>query len=116
MENERKIRLALLVLVIGLAPGAFAQSNTGAYWVIEGNIHKPTYTLIHYYNAKHQLIRDEKLEGKYLDITKRRHVKFLNKKLQRLTDIKVETKRESRSSFTGHHKNRKYSAAVPAGS
>lgn len=89
MKKENKLKVALAVLLITIVQGGFAQVPDGAYWVIEGNLHNPTYTLIHYYNAQHQLIKDERLEGKYLDITKRKNVKRLNKKLNALKNSKT---------------------------
>jgi hypothetical protein len=92
MKKENKLKVVLAVLLITIVQGGFAQDPDGAYWVIEGNLQNPTYTLIHYYNAQHQLIKDERLKCKYLDITKRKNVKRLNKKLNALTNSKTKGK------------------------
>ena len=71
MKRKSIMATVMGVLLIGMAQGAFSQSPEEAYWVIEGSLHDPTYTLIHYYDQNGQLIKDERMEGKYLDIKKR---------------------------------------------
>lgn len=84
-----KTRLTWIIQLAGAmilsATGAESQGmkdRAAAYWVIEGNINTRDYTLIHYYNDKDELVGEERLEGRLLDITKKRNVKFLNMKLR----------------------------------
>lgn len=70
----------MIILVCGL-PTSWAQVSTGAYWVVEGNVNQKNYTLIRYYNAQNQLLREESLKGKFLDINKKRNRTYLDRRL-----------------------------------
>lgn len=85
-----KFFLTVATLWMGYGLSAAAQMNE-AYWVVEGNLNKPDYTIVHFYNTQHQQIREERIEGKFLDIRKKRNVTLLNRKLSRLTESDKET-------------------------
>jgi hypothetical protein len=72
--------VAMTILVCGLT-SSWAQASTGAYWVVEGNLNQKNYTLIRYYNAQNQLLREEVLKGKFLDINRRRNRTYLDRRL-----------------------------------
>jgi hypothetical protein len=74
------------MMIIGF--GATAQTNGATYWVVEGNIKSNDYTLIRFYNSDNNLIHEEMMRGKFLDVTNKRDVKFLNKKLRQF-DVKT---------------------------
>jgi hypothetical protein len=88
-----------ILLMIACVTSVQAQSTSGKYWVVEGNIYKPDYTLIYFYDSSHHLIKQEKLEGKFLDIRKKRNVTFLNRKLQNIESEghELSTRRTSKS-------------------
>lgn len=90
MKTSMKINVVIATLLTGCSLGTVAQTNE-AYWVVEGNLNKPDYTIIHFYNAQHQHIREERIEGRFLDIRKKRNIALLNKKLSRLTEQDKET-------------------------
>ncbi len=79
------LKLTFLILLIGGAPAVNAQSEyRSAFWTVEGNIKKPNYTIIRFYDAQSLLIKEERVTGKFLDIRKKRNQKLLNKKLEEL--------------------------------
>jgi hypothetical protein len=83
------IKLWMVISILWMGYGAAAQTSE-AYWVVEGNLNKPDYTIIHFYNSQHQKISEERVEGRFLDIRKKRNVMLLNKKLSRLTETNNE--------------------------
>jgi hypothetical protein len=74
----------LLTLHIQAAANIPAPGSDGGYWVIEANTQTKDFTIIRFYDALHHLLYEEKLEGSYLDITKPKHRKMLNKSLKML--------------------------------
>ena len=85
MKTTMKLKVVIAILWLGCGLSGTAQTNE-AYWVVEGNLNKPDYTIVHFYNAQHQKIKEERIEGRFLDIRKKRNVALLNKKLSRLTE------------------------------
>lgn len=85
-QKNTLIIAALLVFTLGCnalqakAATPYTTSDTG-YWVVESNILSKDFTVIKFYDSQHRLMYEEKLEGVYLDIKKRRHVKMLNNTL-----------------------------------
>ncbi len=72
--------VTVIILVCGLTR-SWAQASTGAYWVVEGNVNQKNYTQIRYYNEQNQLLHEEVLKGKFLDINKRRNRTYLDRRL-----------------------------------
>lgn len=71
--------------------GAFAFNDGSAqekksYWVVEGNVKSPNYTIIRLYNKEDVLIHEERVNGKLLNIRRRRDINFLNRKLEKFND------------------------------
>jgi len=56
--------------------------GTSAFWVVEGNVKQPDYTIIRFYNDQLKLIKEERIDGKFLDIRKKQNQKLLNRKLE----------------------------------
>ncbi len=78
--SVKLLGVVMIILACGLMR-SWAQASTGAYWVIEGNVNQKNYTLIRYYNTQNQLLREEMLKGKFLDITKKRSKSYLDRRL-----------------------------------
>jgi hypothetical protein len=81
METKTKWLVSLAGMMI-IAIGAAAQTTGNNYWVVEGNVNTRDYTLIRFYDSANNLIHEETMQGKFLDISKRKNVKLLNKKLR----------------------------------
>jgi hypothetical protein len=83
-----KSLLTAAVLFTGIIGQAVAGvpvfGQDSGYWVVESNAQTRDFSIIKFYDSSHQLIYEEKLEGKYLDITRPRHKKMLNKSLKML--------------------------------
>jgi hypothetical protein len=74
-----------LVFSTGFTP-SLAQSKD-AYWVIEGNPQIQRHIMIRYYDRDRRLIGEERVEKKWIDISQRRNIKMLNRKLQRRLEL-----------------------------
>jgi len=57
-----------------------------SFWVIESNLHEKANTLILFYDDQNNLIHQEVLKGKTLNIFKRKDMKFLDRKLKKITE------------------------------
>ena len=91
MKAISKITIVMATILNGCITHVFAQTNNcAAYWVVEGNIYQPNYTLIRFYTSEHVLIQEERLSGIFLDIRKRKNRDFLDRKLNELTCPKME--------------------------
>lgn len=77
----------LLITILVPALDAKAQQKSRSYWVVEGNTKQPDYTIIHFYGADNQLIDETRLEGKLLVLTKRKHVRYLNRRLREVEQM-----------------------------
>jgi hypothetical protein len=51
------------------------------YWVVESNIKSKSSSIIHFYNNNDTEIYSEKVEGKVLNVSKRKTLKLLSKAL-----------------------------------
>jgi tRNA A37 threonylcarbamoyladenosine biosynthesis protein TsaE len=91
MKPIQKITIVMaIILNAGLTHGLAQSNNCAAYWVIEGNIHQPTYTLLRFYTSEHLLIHEDRLNGKFLYIRKKKNRDFLDRKLNELKCPKME--------------------------
>jgi hypothetical protein len=91
MKANFRISMATAIVLIVCAMHGYGQTgNCTAYWVIEGNIYRPNYTLIRYYSNDHVLIQEERLSGRLLDIRKKKDRDFLDRKLNELKCPKME--------------------------
>ena len=82
--------LALIFLLccstISTASTAQQLPAHAGYWVIETNVAQRNYSIVRFYDATDALIYEENIPGLYLNATKRRTQKLLNKTLLQLTD------------------------------
>jgi hypothetical protein len=98
METKGKlIVMAWLVMIVITASGQNVESNAN-YWVVEGNVKTNDFTIIRFYDSGNQLIHEETMEGKFLDITKKKNVRFLNKKLRDFDSNGLTVKKSGRKS------------------
>src|ERR1700741_572098 len=57
-------------------------SQAQPYWVIETNLHQKYFTIVKFYNGQHMLLHEQKQEGVYLDLSKKRHKRRLDLMLE----------------------------------
>ncbi|MDO1447738.1 hypothetical protein Q0590_15815 [Rhodocytophaga aerolata] len=74
----------LLILHIQAVAESPAFSPDGGYWVVETNVQTKDFTIIKFYDARHHLLYEEKIEGRFVDIHKPKHRKMLDKSLKML--------------------------------
>ena len=88
MKNTFKKTLLALLLGASAFTSSLAQQEpiTQNYWVVETNLKQRDYSIVRFYNQNHQLIYEEKLNGKYLNISRPRHVKRLNLALSAVSE------------------------------
>jgi uncharacterized protein (DUF2344 family) len=74
---------ALFITTLALAGiSCIAQANdTYSFWVIESNT-KNVSTIIRFYDQQNNLIHQDTVSGKRLEVTKRKHRKLLDRKLK----------------------------------
>ncbi len=95
MKTKIKWLGSLMGMMI-IAMSAAAQTSSNNYWVVEGNVNTRDYTLIRFYDSANNLIHEETMQGKFLDINKRKNVKFLNKKLRDFDARNLSVKKANR--------------------
>src|ERR1043165_5677604 len=87
--------LGVMMIVIGAA----AQTKpTNNYWVVDGNVNTRDYTQIRFYDSTDNLIYEETIRGKFLDITRKKNVKLLNRKLRDFDAQNLSVKKATRRS------------------
>ncbi len=71
------------ILSLGLVSSSLAQIPTPkeGYWVTETNLNQKKTTLVRYYNAQHELLHEQQIVGKTVNIRRPKTVKFLNSEL-----------------------------------
>ena len=75
---------------ISISVNAQAQESANEpYWVTESNAVSRDYTIVRFYNPQHQLIYEEKLEGVYLDATRKKTKRMLAKALQGVVERSI---------------------------
>lgn len=81
----------IVLLLLTLAIAASAQDSTVvkkpdfANWVIESNVKTPKFSIIKFYNAKQELIYQEEIKGKIINVARVKVQKKLNDVATRLT-------------------------------
>ncbi|HWA35606.1 MAG TPA: hypothetical protein VG737_15800 [Cyclobacteriaceae bacterium] len=93
MKTKRLISLAGMMIIV---MGAAAQTTSNNYWVVEGNVNTRDYTLIRFYDSANNLIHEETIQGKFLDINRKKNVKLLNKKLRDFDTKNLSVKKTNR--------------------
>lgn len=71
--------LSFLVFSIGQAQEVTPPLQP--YWVIESNVKTPKQSTVYFYTARHELMYKERVEGKKLNVNRRKIVKRLNEAL-----------------------------------
>lgn len=79
--NKKWVPLFVLLLLLSVV-SAMAQSKHDVFWVVEGNVKHRDYTMIRFYNAKLQLLKEERISRKFLDIRKKKNRRLLDTKLK----------------------------------
>ena len=86
----------LIVLrLLAITTVANAQDSIGkkadfANWVIESNVNTPKISVIKFYNAKQELIYQEQINGKTINVNRSKVQKRLNEVLVKLTKAKAD--------------------------
>ncbi|MDJ1504665.1 hypothetical protein [Xanthocytophaga agilis] len=75
------ISLLIGIGIVGVAP-ALGQSS--GYWVTESDIHTKQYTIVHFYNDANVQIYEEKLDGVFLNLKRKKTVQQLNAALNKV--------------------------------
>jgi hypothetical protein len=82
---KTNLKFMLFILLAGITPTVIAQpAEVSGFWVVVGNIKQPYYTIIRFYDPNLMLIKEERVNGKFLDIRKKQNQKMLNRKLEEL--------------------------------
>jgi hypothetical protein len=81
--------LALLSTILSDSSLAQALPSAKNYWVVETNLKERNFSIVRFYNAANELIYEEKLNGVYLNISRRKHVKRLNLALAQVNENKI---------------------------
>lgn len=83
MKATLKLGLTFITLLMGGLSSTGAQpTNKPVFWVVEGNVKQPDYTIVKLYDRQMRLVREERVEGRFLDIRKRRDKRLLNRRLE----------------------------------
>lgn len=88
MKTAKFTFIYLSFCLLGISSFSQAQQPVASenYWVIETNAVQRNYSIVRFYNTTHQIIYEERLEGIYLDATRRRTKKLLNKTLHQVSN------------------------------
>ncbi len=70
-------------------------------WVVETNVLQKDYSLVSFYSASNQLLYQEKLQGVYLDISRRKTQRMLNTTLLNLVQSKPIANKYFKGTATG---------------
>lgn len=84
MKKNITATLMLLLLTVSSAVWATPRDHD-YYWVIETATHSETYTVFRIYQHENQLVYEEKILGKKLDI----HKKKVRRQLEKVLDLYV---------------------------
>ncbi len=68
--------------------------NPEPYWIIESNLKTPEKSIVYFYTASHVLMYKESVEGRKLNVNKRKTVKQLN---AALTDVLVAWQKDKKA-------------------
>jgi len=89
------MKKAILILALAVAANfAHAQKvpmSDKGYWVIESNKQTPKQNIVRFYNLNSELVYQENINGKRLNVNNNRTRKALNNTLQIALDVKKST-------------------------
>ena len=84
MKTAQIFRSFLLIVGITLriatieVVGQIPSVQPKGYWVLETNVRQPAFTIVRMYSLQHELLYEERIEGKRLSPSRGRHVRLLN--------------------------------------
>jgi hypothetical protein len=74
--------VAIITLLAGYSSESWGQEKRrDPFWVVEGNSNQQTYSILRFYNGNGELVKEERLQGRFLDIRKKRDRIFMERKL-----------------------------------
>lgn len=73
-----KFKVQLFLMLISLAFITSSNAQKATYWVVETNINQKNFTLVKFYDGDNTLLDEIKLNGVYLDISRRKHKRKLD--------------------------------------
>lgn len=76
------VLVALSLLSFFVATAQDIKPTCEPYWVVEGNVKTPKQSTVYFYAADHQLMYKEQVEGRKLNIRRKKVVKQLNEALK----------------------------------
>ena len=102
-----KTRIAVIAIAVFAAlcgTAASAQEAAplvpkGGFWIIESNMKTKDYTIVRFYTNADVLTYEEKLEGVYLNIRRKKTTKMLNQMLVSVTEQRL----AGRDIMAGNH-------------
>ena len=71
MKSKNLLLYVFLLMAVNLPQATSAQPPENViepYWIIKGNVKKPKSNIIYFYNAEHQLMYKEIIEGRKINI------------------------------------------------
>jgi hypothetical protein len=63
-----------------------AQTPPPGYWVVETNDRTHDHSVVQFYDLSDQLVYEERLEGRHLDVARRQTRRLLNRTLRRVVN------------------------------
>ena len=83
----------ILVVVVALLSMVEARAQSGIadslYWVVETNIHNPSYTIVRFYNYRNLMVHEVRLQGVYIDIRNPKHRRKLDLQMKQYHERSV---------------------------
>jgi hypothetical protein len=76
------VLVALSLLSFSIASAQDVKPSCNPYWVVEGNVKTPKQSTVYFYSADHQLMYKEQVEGRKLNIRRKKVVQQLNEALK----------------------------------
>ncbi|HMG93444.1 MAG TPA: hypothetical protein VK589_25475 [Chryseolinea sp.] len=96
-------RILMLVIVASLSPAVETSAQSASfdslYWVVETNIHNPSYTIVRFYNYRNLMVHEVRLQGVYLNICSPRQRKKLDSLMKEYSQ-RVVTSKEVGAKYT----------------
>ena len=85
-----------LVTVLFWSMEGRAQTVDSVYWVVETNIHNPTFTIVRFYNFRNVKVHEVRMLGVYLDIRNPKHRKKLDLLMKQYHDRTLSTSKRKK--------------------
>lgn len=92
--------LLLLTVVLFSSAEVFGQPADGLYWVVETNIRRPNYTIVHFYNHRNVKVHEVRIQGVYIDIRNPKQRKKLDLLMKQFNDRTVTSSKRRRAKST----------------